>query len=473
MPDLDWLVHLDTATLEAPTSNPMHLLLNQNHDEGQSRIKLAALYSNKAAKAHRNPRPRYQQTPPLPTDSTASWNLMQANETLSESSHLTSIDLQQQQQTNLPPNAFGNANDKSHALFSRPNFTFPTTLIDTHQPLMSSSDLWQRRCHSRSQQFSMSSEIDSSASANQTQEKDVWNNNPMDYSSMDQASNVKSSALNTYPFPGLISPSFQLLQQPPNWKKNGETYPRYDSEFFLIPESIKMLQSSSSVTTNTTSSGLGLSLETSPSFSNSEESMYSTREGQRTYYEDKQDEIDDTVFSRADDENGVITIGSKTNHTSALTRLGKRDMRTRSRWQIEEPQSANKKKRASIQSSKRTISFDDTEDSKLEEDIELRYECPHPTCQKDFSTSGHARRHSRIHTNLRPFICPHLECKSTFTRRDNCTCSGAECYVIEQSRTYCTEIESRKLEDRVANSVLSGSKDKLSLPILCTARRIH
>jgi len=56
-----------------------------------------------------------------------------------------------------------------------------------------------------------------------------------------------------------------------------------------------------------------------------------------------------------------------------------------------------------------------------EEAGQLRHVCPHTGCEKHFSTSGHARRHSRIHDPLRPFRCPHKGCYSTFTRRDNCT----------------------------------------------------
>ena len=58
---------------------------------------------------------------------------------------------------------------------------------------------------------------------------------------------------------------------------------------------------------------------------------------------------------------------------------------------------------------------------KLREGNETRYSCPCDGCDKHFSTSGHARRHSRIHSKLEPFSCPHIGCLATFTRRDNCT----------------------------------------------------
>jgi uncharacterized Zn-finger protein len=50
---------------------------------------------------------------------------------------------------------------------------------------------------------------------------------------------------------------------------------------------------------------------------------------------------------------------------------------------------------------------------------QVRHLCPHPGCEKHFSTSGHARRHSRIHGNIRPFTCPQPGCLATFTRNDN------------------------------------------------------
>lgn len=51
----------------------------------------------------------------------------------------------------------------------------------------------------------------------------------------------------------------------------------------------------------------------------------------------------------------------------------------------------------------------------------MRYSCPLAGCERHFSTNRHARRHSRIHLDLKPFECPHGGCGATFTRRDNCT----------------------------------------------------
>lgn len=54
------------------------------------------------------------------------------------------------------------------------------------------------------------------------------------------------------------------------------------------------------------------------------------------------------------------------------------------------------------------------------DDTGKRYQCLVPGCSKSFTTSGHARRHSRTHLGHKLFICPHEGCGSTFTRRDNC-----------------------------------------------------
>lgn len=58
--------------------------------------------------------------------------------------------------------------------------------------------------------------------------------------------------------------------------------------------------------------------------------------------------------------------------------------------------------------------------SAVADSSEKRYPCPFLGCGKDFSTSGHARRHNRIHTNVRRFVCPHKGCHIKFTRSDNC-----------------------------------------------------
>ncbi|RKP22570.1 hypothetical protein SYNPS1DRAFT_2561, partial [Syncephalis pseudoplumigaleata] len=42
-----------------------------------------------------------------------------------------------------------------------------------------------------------------------------------------------------------------------------------------------------------------------------------------------------------------------------------------------------------------------------------------PDCGRAFQRAEHVRRHQRIHTNERPFICPHRDCGRAFGRSDN------------------------------------------------------
>ncbi|UZJ57465.1 hypothetical protein CBS101457_006785 [Exobasidium rhododendri] len=70
--------------------------------------------------------------------------------------------------------------------------------------------------------------------------------------------------------------------------------------------------------------------------------------------------------------------------------------------------------------SESTTLEDEEGDSDVGEESSRRYECLVSGCLKTFTTSGHARRHSRTHLGHKLFVCPHKGCRSTFTRRDNC-----------------------------------------------------
>ncbi|KAJ3217646.1 hypothetical protein HDU81_000778 [Chytriomyces hyalinus] len=48
-----------------------------------------------------------------------------------------------------------------------------------------------------------------------------------------------------------------------------------------------------------------------------------------------------------------------------------------------------------------------------------RFSCKFNGCSKDFSTSGHAARHARLHLNYKPFACD--KCDMSFYRNDNLT----------------------------------------------------
>lgn len=100
-------------------------------------------------------------------------------------------------------------------------------------------------------------------------------------------------------------------------------------------------------------------------------------------------------------------------------------------YSVTSPQSATSMPSTGMSSGKGVISKvivpsapgvpSDAVDLRTGESGQMRHMCPFPGCDKHFSTSGHARRHSRIHDCLRPFECPHEGCHATFTRRDNCT----------------------------------------------------
>lgn len=84
-------------------------------------------------------------------------------------------------------------------------------------------------------------------------------------------------------------------------------------------------------------------------------------------------------------------------------------------------------KRPSYAQSSRSASFDDegsnpTATSPLPDRPGKRYPCRYRDshgCEKTFTTSGHASRHSKIHTAEKAVQCTFLGCQKKFTRADN------------------------------------------------------
>ncbi|ODA76600.1 hypothetical protein RJ55_07870 [Drechmeria coniospora] len=88
--------------------------------------------------------------------------------------------------------------------------------------------------------------------------------------------------------------------------------------------------------------------------------------------------------------------------------------------------SQSAKRPPTYMSSSRSTSFDDDSTSAAAATAEQRpgkrYPCRYRDshgCEKTFTTSGHASRHSKIHTAEKAVQCTHAGCQKKFTRADN------------------------------------------------------
>lgn len=57
--------------------------------------------------------------------------------------------------------------------------------------------------------------------------------------------------------------------------------------------------------------------------------------------------------------------------------------------------------------------------SKSKDGSQKRYPCKDPSCDRTFTTSGHASRHAKIHEGNKPISCTFPGCPKRFTRQDN------------------------------------------------------
>lgn len=57
--------------------------------------------------------------------------------------------------------------------------------------------------------------------------------------------------------------------------------------------------------------------------------------------------------------------------------------------------------------------------TKTKNATQKRYPCKVPTCERTFTTSGHASRHYKIHEGQKPIECTFEGCSKRFTRQDN------------------------------------------------------
>lgn len=322
------------------------------------------------------------------------------------------------------------ASASPHSVFRAPNLGYQT------------SNLWQRRLHVKSHPSNHKLPMNASHARNERQSQanassSYANHEPMTSSmgncagmansngwsvdpnlcSMQHTSRRSSSSNSSSNWDSMISspkafnPS--MLQQPPHWMQRDRVHSQQSIQDLTSPRTTSSGDNSQPPSL-INSSGLSFGIEPSP---NHEPSSRIKMERGRS---------DDGGDSSQDDDQA--THFSSKRHRSGNA-IPPKDLH-----KIEASYATLSKSSGSVSlpGTKRNISKVVVSKSRTidgtcraadlgSESKETRHLCPHPGCDKHFSTSGHARRHSRIHAALRPFQCPHLDCDATFTRRDNCS----------------------------------------------------
>ncbi|PSR90432.1 hypothetical protein BD289DRAFT_214415 [Coniella lustricola] len=92
-----------------------------------------------------------------------------------------------------------------------------------------------------------------------------------------------------------------------------------------------------------------------------------------------------------------------------------------------------------------------------------RYPCKDPSCDKSFTTSGHASRHAKIHEGLKPISCTFEGCPKRFTRQDNMK-QHLETHRREKSRASAKAARRPSLASRRQSASSKGSFSRFSSP---------
>lgn len=92
-----------------------------------------------------------------------------------------------------------------------------------------------------------------------------------------------------------------------------------------------------------------------------------------------------------------------------------------------------------------------------------RYPCKDPTCDRTFTTSGHASRHAKIHEGLKPIPCTFEGCPKRFTRQDNMK-QHLETHRREKSRASAKQARRPSLAQRRQSASSRGSASRFSTP---------
>jgi hypothetical protein len=363
--------------------------------------------------------PLQQQQPP-PTDNTAISN-----------------SLLQQKDFTVP-----NVHHPDHVLFS----SLPSTFHEGETDLTSSTLLQRRRSAKRIntwQDNCLPSDIvgDQQRQSQENssmwfkEENDIvpWQTLPFEDSlqSILNDTTLSQSGVDSWSgFPALLSPSPLSLQAPFDYARQQQQQEAFydNTDAPSVPDNSQGLS-----TINSSPSDLFMSFMNDNSISSrSRDSSTSSLQSKGQVDEDYEREkmlCQVTDYRRTGDDNGI-------NEMSKWTDIGSVSGSLKSKSSINSPQKRQRASKgtylkSSNQSTRKLVHIggipfsvgqsETPSNGTIDKDSDgMRHTCPHPNCGKDFSTSGHARRHCRIHTNMRPFVCPHRECFSTFTRRDNC-----------------------------------------------------
>ncbi|KAI8839530.1 hypothetical protein BJ741DRAFT_599587 [Chytriomyces cf. hyalinus JEL632] len=96
-----------------------------------------------------------------------------------------------------------------------------------------------------------------------------------------------------------------------------------------------------------------------------------------------------------------------------------------------------------------------------------RYRCNALDCGKDFSTSGHLARHSRIHTGIRKYTCDIPGCQRTFFRADNMTQHS----IAHRNKMKRKKTSKQRQSDSASDVVLPHKSDKHHPPVPASPQR--
>jgi hypothetical protein len=137
------------------------------------------------------------------------------------------------------------------------------------------------------------------------------------------------------------------------------------------------------------------------------------------------------------------------------------------------PMYAGTKRRPSTLSDGRSVSYEDDLLTTTSERPVKRYPCRYRDthgCDKTFTTSGHASRHSKIHTAEKAVPCSFKGCPKKFTRADNMK-QHLETHYKDKSRSSSSRPSLPLSQRRSSYSVKASGRSKLAAAAVAAARK--